>query len=173
MEANTVTSDENRSEMQIGRGVYTTPNLGGWDEDYGWHCAVFADAQQFEYVDKAYVPRGLFQRSREDVTPAIWDYISRNFPGVNPAKTLLISYIEEGPRMQMLIPFDLLNANGGGLQITVECEDSEEKLRDKIKDEVGEGAEVDYGSWRSLSGEFSDVESDPGSEEDLRLANAE
>lgn len=129
------------------------------------HCAVFADQSKLDEVNKIYLPQRLHQEDLgQDVTEKIHAYIRNQISGADPGKTLLISHIEKGPAMQMLIPFGLLNASGGDLDMTVECAEGQSELEEKIKGIVRPKAEVYYEDWSLVSGELSDVESDSQSE---------
>ncbi|PHH62431.1 putative enterotoxin [Ophiocordyceps australis] len=160
MAAKTVTPDANvvGAGMQLGRGVYTSPSTDDWAEDYGWYCAIFANKAQADKVDKVYIPRHLFQEHlHEDPTPSIHRYLCQHYPRVDPARALLLGYIERGPGLQMLIPFPLLNANGGGLDITVECADGWEKVLRAIRPLE---TRVYYDDWTRVNGELSDLDDD-------------
>ncbi|PHH72763.1 hypothetical protein CDD82_5810 [Ophiocordyceps australis] len=161
MAAETVTPDANvaRAGMQLGRGVYTSPSTEDWAADYGWHCAIFADKAKADKVDKVHIPRRLFQEDlHHDPTRDIHHYIRQHHPGVDPARALLLAYIEQGPDLQMLIPFALLNANGGDLNLTVECADSREKVLQAIRPLVGSTTRAYYDDWARVKGELSELD---------------
>ncbi|RDA83883.1 hypothetical protein CP532_3376 [Ophiocordyceps camponoti-leonardi (nom. inval.)] len=160
--ANTLTPDPNLAQMQLGRGVYTTPRLQGW-EDAGWQCAIFADKEKLSKVPKIIVSRSLYQETEDhDPTMNIHAHIKQRWPHVDPRRCLLLGYIDYGPTMQMLIPFDLLDANEGGLNISVECASSNnaEALREKVDVILDHDVAVNYTSWEGVLGELSDYEND-------------
>ncbi|RDA94650.1 hypothetical protein CP533_2431 [Ophiocordyceps camponoti-saundersi (nom. inval.)] len=135
-------------------------------------CAILANSTQLDRVQKVIIPRALFQSGSGDPTDVIRNFVRQNYPHVDPERALYISYIEEGPDLQMLIPFGLLNANGGGLNISVECAESENKqeLQKKVDTILGQSSStcVNYISWDNVNGELSDVESNAGSDGKFR-----
>ncbi|RDA93500.1 hypothetical protein CP533_4018 [Ophiocordyceps camponoti-saundersi (nom. inval.)] len=148
--------------MQLGRGVYTTPYLNGW-LDAGWQCAIFADKEKFKTIPKIIVSRRLYQETRQhDPTLEIHAYIRNLYKDIDPRRCLLLGYIDDGPELQMLIPFSLLNANQGGLNITVECASSRnmDALRKKVDVMLDHSVRVNYSSWEGVHGDLSDIEDD-------------
>lgn len=98
-----------------GRKVELTSHVGRY-------CAVFANPAQLSALQKAWVPEK-YGRSR------LWwnqinisKYISSLDRSWDPTRVIQISYIQgHGRELQILIPPNLLNQNGGGLEITVTC----------------------------------------------------
>lgn len=128
------------------------------------HCAIFADEVKLDRLKKIRIPSSLFQQDKsDDVTEKIHTYIRKQIPGSDPNKVILIAHIDEGPASQMLIPFGLLNANGGDLDITVECAATKKELREKIKGIVSE-TQVDFQTWTEISGDMSDMHQASSSE---------
>ena len=105
------------------------------------YCVIYADAAALERVSKAWVPKkydgqDLWFKS-EDV---INSYIKKLEESWDPAKTLRMSIIDgrENNDLQMLIPFGLLDSNGGGMKIKVTC-------KENIKDIPSE--RINYDNW--------------------------
>ncbi|RDA89058.1 hypothetical protein CP532_2269 [Ophiocordyceps camponoti-leonardi (nom. inval.)] len=148
--------------IQLGRGVYTTPDLNAW-LDAGWQCAIFADKEKLKAIPKVVVSRRFYQQTRQhDPTMEIHAYIRNFYRDIDPRRCLLLGYIDEGPELQMLIPFDLLNAYQGGLNITVECASSGnmDALRNKVDVMLDHNVRVNYSSWDNVLGDLSDDEYD-------------
>ncbi|EGE06442.1 hypothetical protein TEQG_05444 [Trichophyton equinum CBS 127.97] len=121
--AGTLTFDENQHEIQLGKGVYLTARGGYWRKVHEYsYCAVFVNTAQLSAVPKAWVPEK-HGRSR------LWwnqinisRYIRSLDKGWDLTRVIQISYIQgHGRELQMLIPPNLLNQNGGELEITVTC----------------------------------------------------
>ncbi|RCI13127.1 hypothetical protein L249_1281 [Ophiocordyceps polyrhachis-furcata BCC 54312] len=153
---------EECDQIQLGRGVYTTPHLNAW-KDAGWQCAVFADKEKLKAIPKVVISRQVYQQTlNHDPTMEIHAYIRNLYKDVDPRRCLLIGYIDEGPELQMLIPFDLLDAYQGGLNITVECASSENMnaLANKVDIMLDHNVRVNYSSWEGVLGDLSDDEGD-------------
>ena len=75
---------------------------------------------------------------------AIDNYITTVVPGADPKKTLRISKIDgQESTLQMVIPPALLNANGGGLAISLSCAKDLADIPSSV---------VNYDSWTKVFG---------------------
>ncbi|KAM3499260.1 hypothetical protein MY11210_009624 [Beauveria gryllotalpidicola] len=144
---NTLTPGHGLGGDQLGQGVYTSDEAGSWEgeeDTSSKNCAILASSEAFDKVPKAWIPRPSWWptpfKARVD------DYIKTL--ALNPAKTIRMSVVDIAGKetLQMLIPNGLLNSNGGGLDIVVNCEDEDKKLElPKHK--------VDYNAWANVVGE--------------------
>ncbi|OLN92288.1 hypothetical protein CCHL11_01353 [Colletotrichum chlorophyti] len=144
--AGTLTDDGNLIGTQIGSGVYTTPNRGGWPgSEANWFCVITADSAALGNVYKVRIPqsfRGQTIWFKGDAT--VNGYIKSVAPAADPNKTIRISKIEgKGNDLQMVVPPGLLNSNNGGLGITASCKRTVEELPDSV---------VNYNSWSKVFG---------------------
>jgi len=138
--------DGNQIGTQIGVGVYTTPNPGGWKGSPGsWYCVILADSDALDRVSKAWVPENyggyrLWNRI-EDIDSYIQNVLNWTW---DPAKTLRMSIIDGDPeQLQLLIPPGLLSSNGGDMGIVAICDPTLNSLPSQI---------VDYDSWQNNIG---------------------
>ncbi|OLN86719.1 hypothetical protein CCHL11_03729 [Colletotrichum chlorophyti] len=144
--AGTLTDDGNLIGTQIGAGVYTTPNRGGWPGGpTSWFCVIAADSAALNNVYKVKIPQAFGGSTIWFAGDATVDgYIKTVVPGADPRKTIRISKIEgKGDDLQMVIPPGLLNSNGGGLGITTSCKRTEEELPNVV---------VNYDTWSKVFG---------------------
>ncbi|KAI5920265.1 hypothetical protein F4810DRAFT_723585 [Camillea tinctor] len=145
-QAGTLTDDGNQIGTQIGAGVYTTPNAGGWPGSANsWYCVITAQDTALNNVVKVKIPES-FQGKKLWFAgdSAIDGYIKSVAPSADPKKTMRISKIDGmGSSLQMVVPPGLLNSNGGGLGITTSCKQS---LDDIPK------SDVNYDSWTKVFG---------------------
>ena len=104
-------------------------------------CVILADSDALKRVSKAWVPevykgKGLWYNKK-----AIDDYITKDLDkSWDPAKSLRMAIVGGQSRddVQMVIPFNLLNAKGGAMGITASC-------RENIEDIPS--AYVNYDDW--------------------------
>ncbi|KID82517.1 hypothetical protein MGU_10158 [Metarhizium guizhouense ARSEF 977] len=127
-DAKTLIADERNGVLadQIGKGVYTSPGRGEW-QDHGlsepWYCAVWAKLSALESVSKVWVPSGEWWEGESSVA----EFVTRQ--GLDPDKTLRMSLIWNKRNLQQtLIPKGLLNDRGGNMGFKVWCESDQEKL---------------------------------------------
>ncbi|KAK6208529.1 hypothetical protein QIS74_12047 [Colletotrichum tabaci] len=125
--------------QQLGPGVYTSPRRGAWPigGDSDWWCVVRADSEAVDNLGKVWVPSfyhdfdNLWYVSEETMTA----YIKEVDDGIDPEKAFRLSRIDRDENsLQMLIPPGLLNGQGGGLGITVECDPDANKLPTDVVD---------------------------------------
>ncbi|KZL85058.1 hypothetical protein CI238_09714 [Colletotrichum incanum] len=130
-QAGTLTNDPNLIGTQIGAGVYTTPNRGGWPGSASsMYCVIMADSAALRDVYKVQIPE-FFNEERIwfKGQAAVDGYIKNVVPQAVPNKTIRISKIDGGSgALQIVIPPGLLNSNGGGLGITASCKKTEQEL---------------------------------------------
>ncbi|TIC90636.1 hypothetical protein CH35J_011820 [Colletotrichum higginsianum] len=114
--------------QQLGPGVYISPRRGAWPigGDSDW-----ADSEAVDNLSKVWVPSfshdfdNLWYVSEETMTA----YIKEVDDGIDPEKAFRLSRIDRDENsLQMLIPPGLLNGQGGGLGITVECDPDANKV---------------------------------------------
>ncbi|OLN97965.1 hypothetical protein CCHL11_02507 [Colletotrichum chlorophyti] len=139
-QAGTLTNDGNLIGTQIGAGVYTTPNRGGWPGSATSiislremrYCVIMADSAALSRVNKVQIPESFNGQTIWFKGQAVVDaYIKNVVPLADPNKTIRISKIEGAvDGLQIVIPPGLLNSNNGGLGITASCKNTVEELPD-------------------------------------------
>ncbi|KAJ5808580.1 hypothetical protein N7474_009849 [Penicillium riverlandense] len=121
------------------------------------YCAISADPNAWNAIAKAWIPEIGPDGNR------LWGDDTHLFAqkkyleslGLDPAKTIRMSLIDTRrdkfepldklDKLQMVIPNELTNANGGGLKIRVECHPT-------IEEFDGNTPEIDYYSWKNVHG---------------------
>ncbi|KAI0602097.1 hypothetical protein F4775DRAFT_588915 [Biscogniauxia sp. FL1348] len=144
--AGTLTDDGNQIGTQIGPGVYTTPNAGGWPGSANsWYCAIFAEDTGLNNVNKVKIPQSFGGKKLWfGGDAAIDEYIKSVVPSADPNKTMRISKIDgQEETLQMVIPPGLLNTNGGGLAISISCATDINDIPSAV---------VNYDSWTKVFG---------------------
>ncbi|KAK8142226.1 hypothetical protein G3M48_009137 [Beauveria asiatica] len=144
---NTLTPSAGKGGLQLGQGVYTSDELGSWEGDKNKpskNCVILANAEAFEKVSKAWIPRPSWWSAPLNMRPE--KYLQGL--SLNPAKTIRLGIVDiKGKEtLQMMIPNELLNDKGGGLDLVVNCEDADKKLELPTH-------KVDYSKWANLVGE--------------------
>ncbi|KAI1076663.1 hypothetical protein F5B20DRAFT_315266 [Whalleya microplaca] len=141
---NTLTPDPNLIGTQIGTGVYTTPGPGQWPGG-GWYCVILADVDRLNAVSKAWVPKTYNgQQLWNQGDTVINNYIKALDASWNPAKTFRMSKIDGKEEiLQMVIPFDLLNQNGGAMNIKTQCSSNLADMGTYV---------VNYDEWKNVKG---------------------
>ncbi|PGH18294.1 hypothetical protein AJ79_00633 [Helicocarpus griseus UAMH5409] len=148
---------------QLGEGVYLAPNKGDLKtktKGVGGvrHCVIRADKNAMNRVSKAWVPEyhqrkfflGIFKSKKKHLwgqgEKQIEGYIKNLEGSWDPKKTLRMSWVDYGNgKVHLAIPPGLLNGNGGGLGLTVECKKKKEDLPDE---------KVNYDNWHeNIKGE--------------------
>jgi len=127
--------------MQIGAGVYTTPNPGGWKGSPGdWYCVILANSDALDRVSKAWVPETYSGVKLWFHAEDIDSYVQNDLDWTwDPAKTLRMAIMDGAPDvLQLLIPPALLNSNGGDMGIIAICDPTLDNIPTQI---------VDYYSW--------------------------
>ncbi|TQN63601.1 hypothetical protein CSHISOI_11816 [Colletotrichum shisoi] len=137
--------------QQLGPGVYTSPRRGAWllGDKSDWWCVVRANSQAVDNVDKFWIPA--FYRHYSFIWYAseetIAAYIKDVDDTIDPKKAFRLSKVsKDEDSLQMLIPPGLLNDQGGGLGITVECDPDVKKLPTEVVDYDSFGASGDKDS---------------------------
>ncbi|KAI1397313.1 hypothetical protein F4819DRAFT_503496 [Hypoxylon fuscum] len=120
---NTLTPDPNQIGTQIGTGVYTTPGPGQWPgSQNSWYCTIYADPNQLNKVSKAWVPEQYNGKTLWYDNDAVNDYIKELESSWDPARTLRLSKVSgREDILQLAIPFNLLNQNGGAMNFKTTC----------------------------------------------------
>ncbi|KAK5656576.1 hypothetical protein OQA88_4555 [Cercophora sp. LCS_1] len=142
----TLTDDGNQISTQIGMGVYTTPDAGGWKGSQdSWYCVILADSDALDRVSKVWVPETYSGNQLWYRNDAIDSYIQNDINQTwDPAKTLRMSIMSGGPKeLQLVIPPGLLNGNGGAMGIVAICEPTLDSLPSQT---------VDYDNWQDNIG---------------------
>ncbi|EKD13055.1 hypothetical protein MBM_08817 [Drepanopeziza brunnea f. sp. 'multigermtubi' MB_m1] len=146
--------DERRDrnfKRQLGNGFYTVNKPGNWDGvGDEWYCVIEADDDKMEEVGKVWVPKttpgdGGRPKHLWDDEDAILEYIGTLMP--DPEKALRFSYIVPLPKLQMVIPTEMINSDE--LDFSAECWQTQAEL------EAYSSETVDWTSWK-IAGE------DPG-----------
>ncbi|KAJ5162102.1 hypothetical protein N7492_007494 [Penicillium capsulatum] len=126
------------STVQLGDLVYLSTGPRDWPLD-DWFCVVGARIDAFMKTPKVWIPE------YDDCGDPVWgtedeeidSYIRRL--GFNPRKSIRMSEVAAVEEVTQLgLPKELLNSEGGGLDISAWCTDDEEKLPQE---------EVDWKSW--------------------------
>ncbi|ATY63290.1 hypothetical protein A9K55_009125 [Cordyceps militaris] len=149
---NTLTPSDGRGGLQLGQGVYTSDELGSWEggkdqpskSAFNRNCVILANAEAFDKISKAWIPRPDWWTT--PLKPRPENYLKGL--SLNPAKTIRMAVVDLVGKetLQMMIPNDLLNSKGGGLDIVVNCEDPEKQLELPTH-------KVDYSKWANVVGE--------------------
>ncbi|OAA34924.1 hypothetical protein BBO_09011 [Beauveria brongniartii RCEF 3172] len=144
---NTLTPSAGKGGLQLGQGVYTSDELGSWEGDKtkpSKNCVILANAEAFEKVSKAWIPRPSWWSAPLNMRPE--KYLKGL--SLNPAKTIRLGIVDVKGKetLQMMIPNELLNDKGGGLDLVVNCEDPDKKLELPTH-------KVDYSKWANVVGE--------------------
>ncbi|PYH94039.1 hypothetical protein BO71DRAFT_326233 [Aspergillus ellipticus CBS 707.79] len=147
----TVVYTKNLIGKQLGEGVYTTPNRGGWvggKDD--WYCVIQADETKFNAAKKAWIPEKDGETKVWWKTSAIDDYIKTLHD--TPDDTMRVSVIDgdADKTLQMVIPPKLLGTKSllgkyskGPLDLTASCKQKMTDLPDHT---------VDYKTWKNIGG---------------------
>lgn len=108
------------------------------------NCVILANAEAFDKIPKAWIPRPDWWTT--PLKPRPENYLKGL--SLNPAKTIRMAVVDLVGKetLQMMIPNDLLNSKGGGLDIVVNCEDPEKQLELPTH-------KVDYSKWANVVGE--------------------
>ncbi|KAM3489649.1 hypothetical protein MY3957_007043 [Beauveria namnaoensis] len=144
---NTLTPSAGKGGLQLGQGVYTSDELGAWEGDKNKpskNCVILANAETFEKVSKAWIPRPSWWSAPLNMRPE--KYLKGL--SLDPAKTIRLGIVDVKGKetLQMMIPNEMLNDKGGGLDLVVNCEDPEKNLELPTH-------KVDYSEWANVVGE--------------------
>ncbi|KAM3477247.1 hypothetical protein MY8738_006527 [Beauveria namnaoensis] len=144
---NTLTPSAGKGGLQLGQGVYTSDELGAWEGDKNKpskNCVILANAETFEKVSKAWIPRPSWWSAPRNMRPE--KYLKGL--SLDPAKTIRLGIVDVKGKetLQMMIPNEMLNDKGGGLDLVVNCEDPEKNLELPTH-------KVDYSEWANVVGE--------------------
>ncbi|EKD15314.1 uncharacterized protein L3040_001681 [Drepanopeziza brunnea f. sp. 'multigermtubi'] len=139
--------DDSPYYPQIGNGIYTVQEPAGWrTRGSQWYCAIEADSDKFDAVDKVWVPEywddpetgeeeSLWSVAESEILRYIDTLVS------NSEDALRFSRISGNEsKLQMLLPTDVVNNNDLGFSAI--CFDSERQLRG-YSNEV-----IDWRAWQ-------------------------
>ena len=109
-------------------------------------CVILADIDAFNKLNKAWIPRTKWWG--EGVFKA--DAYVQDTLKLDPTKTIRMSIVDMPGKetLQMFIPNELLNQNGGGLNLQVNCQEPNKKKKPNLPKH-----KVDYNAWANVHGE--------------------
>ncbi|EKD17087.1 hypothetical protein MBM_04664 [Drepanopeziza brunnea f. sp. 'multigermtubi' MB_m1] len=139
--------EESASPTQLGNGFIIVSEISKeMRGEENWYCAVQANKNKLKNIDKAYIPksykkrtwpeeRNLWGEGEKAIVRYLW---SISFVR-KPFAALRFSWVKgtTNQQMQMLIPTKVVN--NGGLDLSVQCFESEDELK-RFSDDV-----VDWG----------------------------
>ncbi|KAH0556558.1 hypothetical protein GP486_005585 [Trichoglossum hirsutum] len=155
----TLTWDGSQNSQQLGPGVYISPVYADWAgaANDPWYCVILADSDAWNLVNKAWIPgtdgcKELWWGKGADNRAAYLKDIAG--PGATPANTVLLSQIDGFQKLQLLIPPELLDANGGGLKIKAQCAAASDTAG---SDAIKAFGDVNWAGWLNVKGTVQTV----------------